>query len=139
MTEKMSKKFDNLQARDIGLVKPDVESQLFEGRRDGDSRNGRNLVPLVTVPENRRLSDRRPGFSHVGNEEKAAFVQKNQVSLKPLRFFLSVARSHASSGKWLSRPAGWLVSPASASSIPDLLGESAKHGQDDSVSRNGLR
>lgn len=103
-------------AGDVGRVELDIQSQATTGGRDGDSRNRRDPVPLVAVPEQRGLADRRPGLGHIGDKQEAAFIEKDQVSVPRVGFFVSAARSSSSSVQAPLHPAGSLVVRVFASS-----------------------
>ena len=52
-----------------------------------DGRNGRELGPVKTVKENRRLPPRRPGLARRGQQRETTLVEKDQCGLQPLGVF----------------------------------------------------
>jgi hypothetical protein len=139
VAEDVFEKTDDLQSGDIVSMQADIEPHAPVRWRDSDSGNGGDFVPLVTVPKNGGTANRTPCFDDVGNEEKTALIEEDQMGFKPSGFFLCEAMSPVSSMRWPSRPAEWPFSSASASSIGDLSKESSRRDSGDIVSQNVSR
>jgi hypothetical protein len=77
------------------------------------------------------LSFGRPGASHIGDEQKATFIDEYQMGAKSCGFFLCEATSRASNARWLFRPSVLLGVPVFDNSIP-IAQESARRDWDDS-------
>ena len=117
----------DLHPRDVGAVETEIESKPPPTGRDGDSGDRGDPIMPVAVSEDRGLPNRRPGLADIRHEEEAAFIEKGEMGPKSSGFFLYLATSLFSTGRWLARPAVWHGAPASATSIvnsPSL----ARHG-----------
>ena len=68
VSEQMPEEADDLQAGDVGRVKPRVEPHPMSGGRDRKAGDGRDAEPLVPMPELRRLSPGSPCVTDVRNE-----------------------------------------------------------------------
>ena len=126
---------NDLHARDVDAVEAEIESKPPATGRDSDSGDGRDPIVPVAVSEDRGLPNRRPRLADVRHEEEAAFVEKGEMGPKSSGFFLYLATSVFSTGRWLARPAVWHGVPASAMSIvssPSL----ARHGLGGSESQS---
>src|SRR3984893_8446874 len=95
------------------LVEVNIESQALALRAHRYHRNGRDLVPPVAVVDKRRLAAWSPGAADIGNQQKAAFIQKNQVRLQAPGFFLRAGQrrcfhsSMAASSRSTARRSGF--------------------------------
>lgn len=126
---------NDLHPRDVGAMETEIESKPPPTGRHSDSGNGGDPVMPVAVSEDRGLSNRRPGLADVRHEKEATFVEKGEMGPKSSGFFLYLATSLFSTGRWLARPAVWHGVPASAMSIvnsPSL----ARHGPGGSESQS---
>lgn len=106
VTQEVPQERQDFLAGEVGRVELDIPSQATTGGRDGDSRNRRDPVPFVAVPEPRGLADRRPRLGHSGDKQEAAFIEKDQVRVPRVGFFVYAARSSSSSVQSPLRPAG---------------------------------
>jgi len=74
-----------------------VAAEAMPPRRNADHSDGRNLVMMLELmPQNRRVSPRRPGPRDGGKRQKAGFVPENDHRAAAARFFLMRGQSHAS-------------------------------------------
>lgn len=117
VAQKVAKETDDFHAGNVGRVEADIQAHAFARRRDRDAGDCGDPIPFITVPQNRRITQGRPGLANVGDEEKAAFVEEDEMG--PKSFFLYEAKSASSSVRWLPRLSAGHVAPASASSILD--------------------
>lgn len=133
--EQIAQEFHDLHARDVGAVETEIESKPPPTGRDGESGDGGDPIMPVAVSEDRGLPNRSPGLADIRHEEEAAFVEKGEMGPKSSSFFLYLATSLLSTGRWLARPVVWHGVPASAMSIVDspLL---ARHGPGGSESQS---
>lgn len=138
MPKEVAQKADDLHPRDVDGMEAKVKSKPLSRWGDRDGGDGRNSIPLVAVSEDGGTADRRPGLAHIRNEEKAAFVEEDEMGPKSLGFFLSPATDASSSVGWPARPSVWPGAPASARSIRDPS-SSATHGRGDTELRNVSR
>lgn len=89
VTEQVAKEDGNLNLGNVLVVEVDVEAEVPMARTYRYSRDRRDLVSLVAVPEEGRLALGRPRSSDVGKQKEAGFVKEDKVRLEPCRFFLS--------------------------------------------------
>jgi len=115
-------------------IKPGIQGNVSSFWRNTEGRDRRNLAPVACTAQDRGLAFRRPGPAHIGNQQKSALIQKDQMGAKPFGLFLYGASGSASSARWPLRPAPGPASLASDNSSPGLL-RPAKHDGDDSKSR----
>jgi hypothetical protein len=80
------------------------------------------------------LPFRSPGAGDMGNEPKAAFIEKNQMGPKPFGVFLYGANVSAASVGWLPRPVRGRDAPVSGSSNPRFP-EVSRRGRGDTELR----
>ncbi len=131
MLEQITEKVFDIQAIDVFSMEPEVESQMPSFRGNCKRPNGRDLISLIGVVMQRCFSFRSPRPLQIRNEQKAAFIEENQMGAKFLGFFLSAATCSVASS--LS-PFHSFVRPVAqvfGSSIPWPLIFS-KHGNGDS-------
>ena len=79
-------------------VRPEkmVATQFMPSRRDADHPDDRNLLMMLELmPQQRRVSSRRPGPLDRGKRQKARFVPENDYCALAMRFFLMRGQSHA--------------------------------------------
>ena len=115
-----------------------IEGQVFPFRGYCKGTNSRDLALFKEVVMHRSLPFRGPGPLQVGDEQKAALVEENQVGTKSLGFFLSMATDTASSSRWPPHPSSHLDAVASDNSSPSCSAAST-HGRDGRAQQNGLR
>src|SRR5256885_7952232 len=132
MFEKISEKIFDVQTIDISFIELQVESQMLMLGRNRDCTNGGNFISLIRVVVQRCLSFRCPTPAQIGNEQKAAFIEENQVGTKFFGFFLSEAICNASIFGLLPHPFAKLGSLAFDNSIPkpSLF---SRHDKDDNL------
>src|SRR3990170_4294030 len=92
----------------VVLLEPEIQTHVFADGRDTEGGQGGNTVVPVVVMNDRGLPCRPPRPSAGRNEQKAAFIEENQVGPKSLRLFLYAAICSASNGQWPLRSAGSL-------------------------------
>jgi len=80
----------------VVLLEPEIQTHVFTYGRYTEGRQGGDAVVFVVVLNNRSLSGRAPCPSAGRNEEKAAFIEKQQMGPKSLRLFLYAATGSAS-------------------------------------------
>jgi len=74
MTKEETEKDSNLRLADVAGMEMDIQPWALALWTDGHRGNRRDLVALVTMADNRRLSPGCPRATHVRNQKKAAFV-----------------------------------------------------------------
>ena len=116
MPEQVSEEGPDIQASEIPGATLDIKGQPPSFRGHGKGADGRNSVPLVEMVKEGRLPFRSPGAGDIGNEQKAAFIEKNQMGPKPFGVFLYGASAPAASVGWLPRPVAGRGAPVSGSS-----------------------
>lgn len=71
-----------------------VEAQVMPPRAHRNSRNDGNLVaPSLVMAENGGLALRSPGSDHVGDQEEARFIGKDDVGAQPRSVFFIRSQS----------------------------------------------
>lgn len=133
-----AKEFNNFHARDVLVVKAEIETDPLACRGNRDGRDCGNTIPPVVVPQKWRDAYRRPRPTDVGNEQKPAFVEKYEMGAKSLGFFLHATNCISSNVRWLSHPFPKPVVPASDNSSQNPPSTSI-HGWDDISRRNAFR
>ena len=118
MAQEIAKECDDLQAGDVDSMVFHVEAQSLSFGRDGECADCRKPLACLTMTQDGRFSLWGPGFTQVGNEQKAAFVEENQMGAKLSGVFLYVAIPTSSSGRCNPRFAEWPDALVSGSSIP---------------------
>ena len=134
VTEQMPEEADDLQTRDVGSVKPRVESHPTPAGRDGEAGDGRDAEPFIPVPELGRLSPGSPRVTDVRDEQEPTFVEEDQMRFPLKGVFLYAASGNASSGRWPLRRAPKPVAGASGKSSP-VAPLAARHARDGSAHR----
>jgi hypothetical protein len=135
VSEQMSQKRADVQAREIMGAHTDIESQpLPLGGKDQCVKD-RNPVLLVQVADLWSLSTKCPGPFDMRDEQEPTFVEKDQVSSQCVGVFLYAASGNASTVRWPSRPFAALVAPVSGSLIPNWS-KASTHDTGDTPPRN---
>src|SRR5712691_9498182 len=104
MLEQITEKVFDIQAIDVFSMEPEVESQMPSFRGNCKRPNGRDLISLIGVVMQRCFSFRSPRPLQIRNEQKAAFIEENQMGAKFLGFFLSAATYRVSSSLFPFHP-----------------------------------
>lgn len=120
-----------IRGLDISLLQMVVQPHTSVLRRNRESRDRGNPISSVAMMQDRCVSSRRPCSSHMGNEQKPAFIEKCQVGAIREGFFLSPATVSSSSALSPSRFFPVHDVPASGNSIPTRSAP-ARDGWDDS-------
>ena len=136
VTQKVAQELAYFFAPDVGGMELRVESHALALGRHRDARDGRDSIARVAVPKQGRFAHRCPGLGDVGNQQKAAFVEKRQMGVTFLGFFLYAARWFSSSAQSLLRSAGSPGARVSANSTQAQRTSHAKRGWAGSESRN---
>jgi len=128
----------NLQSGEVLGVEMQIKGQVcpFRGDRKSPKRRDLALCKEVVMPWS--LPFRGPGPVPVGDAQKAALIEENQVGPKFWGFFLSVATSPASSSRWPPHPSLPPDAGACDNSSPSCSAASAP-GRDGSAQQNGFR
>ena len=126
----LEKPFDILVS-EVTRAKLNVEPHVPVLRRNAEGANGGDPVLLEPVIKMRCLPLGRPCASHIGDEQKAAFIEEKQMGAKSCGFFLCEAIPRASNARWLFRSSVLHDVPVFDNSIP-VAQESAKRDWDDS-------
>jgi len=108
----------DIQPIEAAALEPDVQRQTAPPGRDRQRTDGGDVALFVEIPGMRGVPSGCPGALKVGDEQEAALVEENQVSLSAIRVFLYAATESASSGRWPARPVGGRAAPAAESSSP---------------------
>jgi hypothetical protein len=87
VSKDLAKKQANICLPDIVVGEHAVQPQALTARADGKSRDDRNPIISEPVTDQWGLTDRCPGLSHRGSEQKAGFIDENQVGNQPLGVF----------------------------------------------------
>jgi len=102
-----------------------VQSQAASLRTDGNSGDRRDPVMAVDMAVKGRLAARAPGLAHRGDQQKARFVEEEQVGPQPRGVFfrrghkVRFHRAMASSSRSMARRSGfWWLHPRSCRSLP---------------------
>lgn len=90
-------KAQDIRAFEAAPAELQVQGQAAALGGDGQGRNGRDLLVLEVVGHCGRLPARRPGAFDVGDEQKATFIDENQVRPQALSLFLSKASDNDAS------------------------------------------
>jgi len=95
VSQQLAQEFAHLDLTDVVAMKPVVQAQVLVNRAYRYSGDDRDLVPLVPVPNDRRLTPRRPSPQHSRDQEETGFVDEDEVGTQPVGFFFT--RGHSSS------------------------------------------
>lgn len=107
LLQQLVQKGNHFHSGNIVPMKLRIQSQAVATGRHSDTRNNRDAIPPVTVPQNRSFSDRRPCSPNGGNKQKTAFIKECQVCATTPSLFLYVAKYNVSNERWPLRRAGW--------------------------------
>ena len=125
MAQDISQEAADHVAVDIRVEQLTVQPQPPTLRADGDSGDGRYPIVAVDVAVKRRLATRAPGLAHRGDQQKARFVEEEQVGPQPRGVFfrrghtVRFHRAMASSSRSMARRSGfWWLHPRSCRSLP---------------------
>ena len=129
-SEPLSKELDPLRGSDVLVgVKPGRQPDALPVRRNTEGREGRELFPAAGAPPGRGLAAGCPGSGHVGDQEKATFIEEGQMGPTPFGVFLSAAIGIASHARWPLRLVPGPAARASDSSLPDWSGLARRDGR----------
>lgn len=131
MFENARRKTGHIQTVKIFSAQAEIERQTFLLRGNRKGADGGNPILFVEMIEKRRFASGRPGAGNIRNEQKAGFVDKNQVRAKAFSVFLYAASDNFSNERFPLRFFVKRGAPAFDSSSPSRPG-SAKHDRDDS-------
>lgn len=120
MAQEVAKKIDDLHPGNVDRMEIDVQPQTFTIRGDSNGRDDGDPIPLIVVPQDGSFPHGHPGLANIGDEQKSGFIEKGQMGVKFLGFFLYVARWSSSSEQWPLRLSPALCVPASDNSTPVL-------------------
>lgn len=117
VAEQLPKKPDDL-GRPDGLVtmEPGVQGDASPARRDADRGDGRDLRPVSSTAQMRRVSPRRPGPDHAGDQQEAALIEERQMGATSCGLFLYATTETASTSRWLLHLSPGRASRASGNS-----------------------
>ena len=87
LAQQLAQEAGDFKLGEIGKVEVAVKPQAMAHRTDANCRDGGNLVAGVAMQEQRGLAAGRPRAAHAGNQQKATFVQKRQMSTQAPGFF----------------------------------------------------
>ena len=78
MAEQLAEERDDLGGH-VAHVGIEVQPERVATRGQGERRDDGDLVTPITMPQVRSVSDGRPNLAHVGDQEKAAFVEECEM------------------------------------------------------------
>ncbi len=135
MTQEMTKELDDLRSPDVLVgMKSTIQSKTPPLGRDRQGRDGRDLGPVASRYQNRRMASGSPCTRNGGNQQEPAFIEEAQVGSKFCGFFLCEATPAASNSEWPSRFAPGLVWWASDTSSP-WFSSVSRHSESCTVSQ----
>src|SRR5919198_4170350 len=82
MLEQIAEGSFNVQTLDISFIELQVEGQMLPLGRNRKRIEGGNFTSPIRVVMHRCFSFWCPSSAQVGNEQKAAFIEENQVGTK---------------------------------------------------------
>jgi len=118
VSQESAKKVGHVKGLEIILLKANVQTHVLALHRNAERRQRRDFVVLIAVANDGRLALTSPGATPRGNEQKAAFIEENEVGTKFSGFFLYLATCSASNVRLLSRRAGSHGARAPGNSSP---------------------
>jgi len=133
MTEQPSKKSNDFIRLDVLGMNPEKQSASAPFWGEGQRRNHRHAIPPIKMFKDGCLAAGSPRPNDMRKQEKAAFIQKDQMGPTSQSFFLRSASGLFSSLRWPLRPVPAPDVPASGSSTPIPSGH-AKYDWDDNRS-----
>ncbi len=115
--KQLLKKPDDLGRLDVLVtMEPGVQGDASPPRRDADRGDGRDLGPVSSTAQMRRVTPRRPGSDHAGHQQEAALIKERQMGATSCGLFLYAATETASTSRWLLHLSPGLASRASGNS-----------------------
>ena len=129
MTQQLTQERNDLQPCYIVDMEPSVKPKPLSSWRNGQDAYDRYFVPPVAVSQNRGLPNRSPCPTDVGNQQKAALVEKPQMGPKSFGLFLYAAKPAPSTDGFHLRPVATPSSQASGSSNSALGVATSTHPQ----------
>jgi len=96
MPEQVAEERPDLQPGEVPRAALDIQGQPLAAGRHRQTADGREPVPAVAVVQQRDAAFGRPGPMDIRDEQEAAFVHEDEMGPKCGAFFLSGARSRAS-------------------------------------------
>lgn len=88
VSQESAKKVGHVKSLEIILLKANVQTHVLALRRNAERRQRRDLVVLIAVANDGRLALKSPCSTPRRNEQKAAFIEENEVGTKSSGFFL---------------------------------------------------
>ena len=117
--EELAQESGHFRGPDVLLgMEPGVQRDASSLRRDAESRDGRNLVPVPGAAQPGGLPPGRPGARDVRDQQEATLIEEHQMGPTPFGVFLYAATGNASNERFLPRFFGARGALASGSSIP---------------------
>ena len=113
MPKQMSEEHAHLLLPDIAEPEMVVKAEVLSFRTDGDSRDGRDLVPPIAMAKDWSAAAGCPGFDDIRDQEESGFVGKHEVGAQPRSVFFTrghsfcFQRSMASSSRSMARVSGF--------------------------------
>lgn len=104
LPEQVFEERSDIQASEVPCAEHDIQGHTPSLWGHRQSTDGRNSVLLVEMVEERRPAFRRPGARDVGNEQKAALIEKHQMGPTPCGVFLYAASGNVSNARSALRP-----------------------------------
>ena len=132
--EQMVQERADIEAGEITGATAEIERQPSPPGRDGQPAADREAVAAVAMTQIRRLPSRCPGPADIGDEQKAALINEDEMGAPSGGVFLSGASRPASTGRWRPRRARRRGARASGNSSPAPSGPS-RRGWGDTESR----
>ena len=114
--EQLPEEGNDFGTRDVAGVKVEVQPETLTVRGHSDGGDDGDLVTPVAMPKLRCLSDGRPRFADVRDQQEPAFVEEGEMCAPARGVFLSGAIRPASTALWPPRHAAAPGVPASANS-----------------------
>ena len=125
LAQQMPEEHRHFFALYVVLVQMAVKRTVKATGADRDPGNGGEAIVTIPRRHDRRLSHRTPGFLHRRDQEKAAFVEKDEVGCQPRSVFFTRGQtvcfqaSMATSSRSMARSSGfWWLQPTWWSSLP---------------------
>ena len=88
MPQQLTQESTDLLLPDVVKKQEIVEAQVMPPRAHRNSGNDRDLVaPSLAMAKNGSLALRSPGSDHVGDQEEARFIGKDDVGIQPRSVF----------------------------------------------------
>src|SRR5437016_7485913 len=116
----IGEKFDHLRLADILVgMELDIEPQALLLGRNTDTTDGRDLIPIPCHLKARGFSPWGPCAPDRWYQQKAAFIDENEMCSKLCGFFLLRPTPDVSNPGWHARFSPWPAVPASGNSIQE--------------------